>query len=113
MLSATLSPAKAAALKDKEGKSLDEWRRAAGISGPLDRVALPRGHYAAFIELHIEQGPLLERNGIALGVVTPIAAPASLRIWVEGEAGHAGAILIPYPHDPLSAPPQIVLPLDS
>src|SRR5216684_1971538 len=89
MLSATLSPAKAAALKDKEGKSLDEWRRAAGISGPLDRVALPRGHYAAFIELHIEQGPLLERNGIALGVVTAIAAPSSLRIWVEGEAGHA------------------------
>ena len=35
--------------------------------------------YAAFIELHIEQGPLLEQRSIGLGVVTAIAAPASLR----------------------------------
>ena len=38
-------------------------------------MRLPRGYYKAFVELHIEQGPLLERKRIPLGVVTKIAAP--------------------------------------
>ena len=113
LLSGTLPAAKATALKDKEGKSLDEWRNSAGFKGVLDKVALLRGHYAAFIELHIEQGPLLERNGVPLGVVTAIAAPASLRIWVEGEGGHAGAMLMPDRHDALCAAAEIVLAVES
>ena len=52
---------------------------------------MPPGYYHAFVELHIEQGPLLERGGIPLGVVTAIAAPATLNIEIEGEGGHAGA----------------------
>ncbi len=48
------------------------------------RLRLQPGYYAAFAELHIEQGPLLERREVPLGVVTAIAAPASLRITVEG-----------------------------
>ncbi|HJX85126.1 MAG TPA: M20/M25/M40 family metallo-hydrolase, partial [Candidatus Angelobacter sp.] len=84
MLSGTLAVVRAAALKDKEGKSLNEWRAAAGFHGNLDGVTLPRGYYAGFVELHIEQGPLLEQHGTPLGIVTAIAAPASLRIWVEG-----------------------------
>ena len=39
-------------------------------------VKLPQGYYKAFAELHIEQGPLLERQKVALGIVTSIAAPA-------------------------------------
>src|SRR5712672_2622634 len=79
-------------LRDKEGRTLNEVRGAAGFSGSLDSVRLAPGHYSAFVELHIEQGPLLERAGIPLGIVTAIAAPASLKIFIEGEGGHAGAV---------------------
>ena len=44
--------------KDSEGNTLDELRRAAGFHGELADVRLPTNHYAAFIELHIEQGPV-------------------------------------------------------
>ncbi len=37
---------------------------------------------------------ILEKEGVAVGVVTGIAAPAALRITVEGEGGHAGAVLM-------------------
>ncbi len=59
--------------------------------------------------MHIEQGPLLEREGIPIGVVTGIAAPASLRINVEGEGGHAGAVLMPDRHDAFLAAAEIAL----
>src|SRR5205085_6580449 len=113
LLSGTLDPAKAVSLKDKEGKSLDEWRAAAGFRGELCSTLLPPGHYAGFVELHIEQGPLLEKNGTPLGIVTAIAAPASLRIWVEGEGGHAGAVLMPNRHDALCAAAEIVLAVEA
>ena len=51
------------------------------ISAPLEEVKLPSGYYKAFVELHIEQGPLLEQQKLPLGIVTSIAAPASLRIY--------------------------------
>jgi ureidoglycolate amidohydrolase len=113
LLSGALDAAKASGLKDKEGKSLDEWRETAGFAGDLRSVVLPRGHYAAFVELHIEQGPLLEQHGTALGVVTAIAAPASLRIWIEGEGGHAGAVLMPNRRDALCAAAEITLALEA
>jgi len=113
LLSGSLDVAKATGLKDKEGKSLDEWRAAAGFTEDLRSVALPLGHYAGFVELHIEQGPLLEQHGSALGVVTAIAAPSSLRIWVEGEGGHAGAVLMPGRRDALCAAAEITLAVEA
>lgn len=100
-------------LRDKEGKSLEEWRTEAGFHGDVKGVPLPKGHYAGFVELHIEQGSLLERSGIPLGVVTAIAAPASLRLWIEGEGGHAGAVLMPDRHDAFCAAAEIVLAVES
>src|SRR6185369_11490778 len=96
-------------LRDRDGRSLEEWRHAAGFHGDLEGVPLPDEYYAAFVELHIEQGPLLERAGTPLGVVTAIAAPATLRIWVEGEGGHAGAMLMPDRHDAFCAAAEVVL----
>src|SRR5205823_9783698 len=84
-----------------------------GFHGELSSVLIPRGHYAEFVELHIEQGPLLERHGTALGVVTAIAAPASLRIWVEGEGGHAGAVLMSGRRDALCAAAEIALAVEA
>jgi N-carbamoyl-L-amino-acid hydrolase len=76
-------------------------------------VLLPAGHFHAFVELHIEQGPLLEREGLDLGIVTHIAAPASLKILIEGEGGHAGAMLMPDRHDAFAAAAELVLALES
>jgi ureidoglycolate amidohydrolase len=99
-------------LRDNDGRSLDELREQAGFFGELESVLLPKGHYHAFVELHIEQGKLLERDGIDLGIVTHIAAPASLRISIEGEGGHAGAMLMPDRRDALCAAAEIILAIE-
>ena len=96
-------------LKDSEGATLAELRAAAGFHGPLDQVCLPAGYYAGFVELHIEQGVQLEREGLAVGVVTSISAPAALRIRVEGEGGHAGGVLMHDRKDAFCAAAEIVL----
>ena len=70
-------------------------------------------YYKAFVELHIEQGPLLERETIPLGIVTSIAAPASLRITVEGAGGHAGAVLMPERRDALCAASELILAIEN
>lgn len=108
-MSGVLDAERMAALRDGEGRTLEEVRTAAGFAGPLDSVRLPEGHYASFVELHIEQGPLLERVGLPIGVVVAIAAPATLRITLEGEGGHAGAVLMPDRRDPLPAAAEIIL----
>jgi ureidoglycolate amidohydrolase len=113
LLSGSLEPARAAALHDTEGASLDELRATAGFSGSLDSVRLPRDYYHAFVELHIEQGPLLEREGIPLGIVRAIAAPATLRFEFEGEGGHAGAVLMPDRRDAFLAAAETALAVES
>jgi len=113
MMASVLIPAQALALRDKEGRGLEELRAQAGFNGALESVALAGGHYYKFVELHIEQGPLLEQEGIDLGLVTAIAAPASLRIQIEGEGGHAGGKLMPGRKDALTASAELILALES
>ena len=112
IMGGVLKPDHARTLRDKEGRSLDELRDHAGFAGELDSVLLPSGHFHAFVELHIEQGPLLEREGLDLGIVTHIAAPASLKVLIEGEGGHAGAMLMPDRHDALAAASELILALE-
>jgi ureidoglycolate amidohydrolase len=109
MLSGGLNSDADMRLKDAEGSTLAQLRAAAGFQGSLDQVRLPEGYYAAFVELHIEQGPLLEKEGLPLGIVTSIAAPAALRISIEGEGGHAGGVLMPDRKDAFCAAAEIVL----
>src|SRR3989441_10966183 len=113
LLSGLLEASAAEQLKDRSGTSLDQARLQAGFAGPLSGVRLRDGYYSAFVELHIEQGPLLEARQIEIGVVTAIAAPASLRIWIEGEGGHAGAVLMPDRHDAFLAAAEIALAVES
>lgn len=113
MMAGVLSPAQAAALMDKEGRRLEELRSHAGFTGSLDSVALRAGRFHQFVEMHIEQGPLLEQEGLDLGLVTHIAAPASMRIIIEGEGGHAGGKLMPGRKDALAAASELVLALES
>jgi ureidoglycolate amidohydrolase len=113
LLSGTLSPEAARKLTDNDGATLDEVRLGAGLGGELDQVKLATGYYKAFIELHIEQGPLLERQQTPLGMVTKIAAPASLRVVIEGSGGHAGGVLMPDRHDALCAAAELILAVES
>jgi ureidoglycolate amidohydrolase len=116
LISGTLDPDRADALhgtqRGSEEETLAQVRAAAGFSGPLSSVRLPSGHYHAWVELHIEQGPLLEREGIPLGIVTAIAAPASYRFTIEGIGGHAGALLMPDRRDALCAASELILSIE-
>ncbi len=103
LLSGTMSSDAARKLLDKDGTSIEELRGTAGFTGALETVKLPGNYYKAFVELHIEQGPVLERKKVPLGIVTDIAAPASLRITIEGCGGHAGGVLMPDRRDALCA----------
>ena len=109
LLSGTLSADSARGLKDNEGATLDDVRATAGFAGELEAAKLTKSYYKAFIELHIEQGPLLEQQRIPLGIVTSIAAPASLRVSIEGSGGHAGGVLMPDRRDALCAAAELVL----
>src|SRR6202049_1532972 len=68
LLSGTMTPDAARKLVDKEGASLEQVRRNAGYNAPLEEVKLPPSYYKAFVELHIEQGPLLEQQKVPLGI---------------------------------------------
>lgn len=108
-LAGVLSVADLLALRDDQGQSPDDVRRARGFAGELGDVALAPGSYHAFIELHIEQGPVLEHQHLDLGIVSAIAAPASLTVTVQGEGGHAGAVLMPKRRDALTAAAEMAL----
>ena len=118
LLGGVIDPAAADALPDRlpetdpqalESLTLQQVRTTAGFTGPLGTVKLPPDYYAAWVELHIEQGPLLEQEKIPLGIVTNIAAPASYRFIIEGFGGHAGALLMPDRRDALCAAAEIIL----
>src|SRR5439155_17250088 len=110
LMSGALSLEKAAALRDQDGQTLEDWRKKAGYARQkLDSARLNKNCYAGFIELHIEQGPLLEKENIPIGVVERIAAPSTLRIQLTGEGGHAGGVLMPERHDALLAGAEIAL----
>jgi ureidoglycolate amidohydrolase len=112
LLSGALPADAARILTDKSGVSVETVRRQAGLSGELEWVKLPNRYYKAFVELHIEQGPLLERDRKPLGVVERIAAPASLRLKIEGSGGHAGGVLMPDRRDALCAAAELILAIE-
>ena len=113
LLGGVLSLERAAALRDRDGKDLEHWRNQGGCNGTLDSVKLPKDCYAAFIELHIEQGPILEAENMDIGVVEKIAAPSTLRLQLTGVGGHAGATLMPGRRDALLASAEIALAVET
>lgn len=109
LLGGAIDPGVASGLTDGEGNTLDSLRSQCGFDGSLESVRLGEGAYAGFVELHIEQGPLLERGGVQIGAVEKIAALAAFRICITGEGGHAGAVLMPDRHDAGLAAAEIAL----
>ncbi|TYI64214.1 hypothetical protein E1A91_D09G072000v1 [Gossypium mustelinum] len=112
------SEALAEALKatvDGQNISFLEAARSAGYArdeDDLSRVFLKNDSYSAFVELHIEQAPILEEEGISIGVVTNIAAPASIKVDFEGNGGHAGGVLMPDRNDAGLAAAELMLAIE-
>jgi ureidoglycolate amidohydrolase len=112
LLSGTLAADAARNLTDSGGATLADVLRNTGLTGSMESAKLPGGYYKAFVELHIEQGPILERERKPLGIVERIAAPASLRLTVEGSGGHAGGVLMPDRRDALCAAAELILAIE-
>jgi len=111
-MAGTLTSSVDEALHDNNGDALKTVRTGAGFSGDLATVNVPPHFYCAFVELHIEQGPILERENITIGLVTDIAAPASFLITLEGQGGHAGGTLMPGRRDALCAASELILQIE-
>jgi hydantoinase/carbamoylase family amidase len=69
----------------------------------------PRHTLAGYVEVHIEQGPVLESSGLALGVATVIAGQTRARVIVDGQSGHAGTTPMPMRRDALAGAAECVL----
>jgi allantoate deiminase len=83
--------------------------RAAGLDpGRVDEAARERGSVYAYVELHIEQGRILESKNLSVGVVTGIAGPAWLRFTLVGEAAHAGTTPMNLRRDALAATAVVI-----
>jgi allantoate deiminase len=98
---------------DRSGVSIAEALRGLGESG--DPATARRGHgdLAAYLELHIEQGPRLADRGIPLGVVSDIVGILHARVTVHGRQDHAGATIMTARHDALAAAAEMVLAVES
>ncbi|PTQ11522.1 allantoate amidohydrolase [Sphingomonas oleivorans] len=94
---------------DRNGIGLAAALEAFPASGRLAEAARAPGTSIAFLEAHIEQGPVLEAEGLALGVVTGIAAQLRFQARISGRAGHAGTTAMPLRRDALTAAAEMVL----
>jgi allantoate deiminase len=65
--------------------------------------------FLGYAEVHIEQGPVLEKNNLSIGVVTAIAGQSRLRVEFHGVAGHAGTVPMNLRHDALAGAAELVL----
>ncbi len=86
------------AMTNPAGERLDEAIR--GVGGDPNHIAdAVRSDIIAFLELHIEQGPVLEATGIDIGIVTSIVGIRRIEIIFEGQAAHAGTAPMDLRHD--------------
>jgi N-carbamoyl-L-amino-acid hydrolase len=77
---------------------------AATLNALPEAATQPLGHaVSAFVEVHIEQGPVLERAGIPIGLVTGVQGTRWLEISFSGEAAHAGTTPLEFRRDPMAA----------
>jgi N-carbamoyl-L-amino-acid hydrolase len=104
------SPPDPATTVTEDGRTLgDLIREAGGRPHALASCALAPGALAAFIELHIEQGPVLEASGSTLGIVDSITGRVMLDVVVHGRAAHAGTTPMVHRRDALVAAADLVL----
>jgi allantoate deiminase len=97
-------------VRDAAGMTVREALAAAGGDARAYRDCIrKRGEIAAFLELHIEQGPVLEQQGAALAAVTAINGSVRSAVTVTGFAGHAGTVPMGSRRDALAAAGEMIL----
>ena len=105
----TLAP-ESLAYTDPDGTTLADAMRAFGLDPDrLDEGRRDPGDLLGFVEVHIEQGPVLERQDLPVGVVTGIAGASRASIVFTGMAGHAGTVPMALRRDALAAAAEFVL----
>ena len=102
-----LAPGEAERIHDPAGRSLAEAMRAQGLD-PARLAEAARDDLDAFLELHIEQGRILESEGLPLGVVETITGQCHLKVVVEGRQDHAGTTPMDLRRDALAGAAEIV-----
>jgi allantoate deiminase len=101
------------ALADRQGVTYGAALTAYGKdANDIPCAAYRRDEAAAYVEVHIEQGPTLEAQGEPLGVVSGIIGQNKMRVTVEGEAGHAGTVPMEWRRDALAAAAELVLAIE-
>ncbi|MDN8588946.1 Zn-dependent hydrolase [Paenibacillus sp. 11B] len=94
-------------LKDQEGITFAQAMRDAGF-GPDSCYRAASHTYGAFIELHVEQGQVLERLGHSIGIVSDIVGQKRFSITVSGEANHAGTTPMLWRKDALAGAAEMI-----
>lgn len=95
---------------DSDGISLRTALETFGLQpAGIARLARKRQETLGYVEVHIEQGPVLEAEGLALGIVTAISGASRLRLTVTGTAGHAGTVPMRLRQDALAAAAEMIL----
>jgi len=95
---------------DDDGRSMRDVMRAAGFEPDrLPGAAHARDQVLGFIEVHIEQGPVLLNENLPLGVVTAISGASRFLVDLEGLAGHAGTVPMDMRRDAAMAAAEIGL----
>lgn len=99
--------------KDKDGISMKDALVAFGKDPSQLSTAIRKpGSLAAFLEVHIEQGPVLEQQGLGVGVVSAIAGATRMIATITGEAGHAGTVPMTLRRDALAAAAECILTIE-
>jgi allantoate deiminase len=99
--------------RDGEGISMREAMTQFGLDPErVPRAARKPHDVLAYAELHIEQGPVLEAEGLAVGVVTAINGASRFVVSIEGMAGHAGTVPMSLRQDALTAAAECVLAIE-
>jgi len=112
-IAGTLAP-EVLATKDAAGTSIAQALIQFGLNPEhLSKVKRKKSEVLAYAELHIEQGPVLEAEGLPVGVVTAINGFSRLRVTLRGEAGHAGTVPMALRRDALAAAAQCVLAVEA
>lgn len=103
----------ALAFPDRDGITLSEAIKSYGKNAAdIPAAAYRRDEVAGYIEVHIEQGPVLEAEKLPLGIVTGIVGQSRMRVVVLGEQGHAGTVPMGMRHDALTGAAEIILDIE-
>ncbi len=95
---------------DDAGISLRQALRAFGCAPEAAAtIGRRKDDILGYVEAHIEQGPVLEAEGLPVGIVTAIAGASRLKIEIEGTAGHAGTVPMRLRRDALAATAEMIV----